>query len=1052
MWTRTKNPLLTYGFAVVSVALVLGGRYLAWTWLHDESPFLFFITAIALSAWWGGFYPGLLSTALSSAVVALVLLNPVSASGTDVGRVAQLASFAVIGLLTSWLMARLHASRVRAETAQKEAAERASEAEAGKRVLEALLKYIPQGIAIADAPDGKVREISEFWCSFVGQTRNEIVGIGLENLLERRHEVRSAGQGAMSSLPLLQAIRSAETVTSQEWTLKRADGKTVPVLCNAGPIRDQDGHVTAGIISWHDISVRRQAEQQLRAAHAELEDRVSQRTAELARTNRELDAERHNLFTLLDTFPFFVCLLARDHSIQFTNRAFRELFPSPDDRPPHSPDPHKEGIQAVCPACQARDTESQRQWDWTSSSGRHYEIYDLPFFGGGSDGLVLEIGVDITERKEAERGIERERNKLMTILTSMPEAVYIINQHHELQFINPAFEREFGPVLPGRKCFEQLHGRSDACHWCPAAEIMAGRSTKWEWDCAKNGKIYDVFEAPVFNHDESLSKIKILHDVTEHMKVQERLRRNEELMRKTLETLPVGVWFTDRNGVIQSGNPRATEIWGGARYVGKDGYGEYVAWHTDTGKRVQPDQWALSRVLKTGTTIINEEVEIQAFDGTRKIILNSAAPVRNESGDIIAGISVNQDISELKRAEREQARQHRQLKSLAGLARQADLDFASLYDHVLREMLSITDSRYGLIGFPSEDGSLINVHSWSPEVFRDCGVSDKKLSIVNGGLWARALDTLTPVILNGYSPGHPDARGFPEGHIHLDRVLIVPVASNGKAVMIVALANKEQEYTKADAEQVLAFLTSANTIVARKKAEEALRLSESELRRLSSELLTAQENERLRISRELHDDLGQTLMLVKLRLGLLEMGLGPENSSLLDHCCQAAASIDQTIDSIRRLSRDLCPAVLEDVGLSAALDRLVSDTAKASRIQIRTELEDLGSLFTTQSSIFLYRVFQETLNNIVKHADATEVEISARRRNGSIAFEIRDNGKGMEPESASAGSSGERRGLGLSFVKERIRTLGGSMEIWSQKGKGTRLMFTVPVHEKRGAD
>ena len=165
----------------------------------------------------------------------------------------------------------------------------------------------------------------------------------------------------------------------------------------------------------------------------------------------------------------------------------------------------------------------------------------------------------------------------------------------------------------------------------------------------------------------------------------------------------------------------------------------------------------------------------------------------------------------------------------------------------------------------------------------------------------------------------------------------------------------------------------------------------------------------MRISRELHDDLGQALTLVKLRLGLMEMGLPPESSALRDHCKSAAAAIDLTIDSMRRLSRDLCPAVLEDIGLSAALDRLVSDTAKATRIQIRTDWGDLGPLFTTRSSIFLYRVFQETLNNIVKHAEATEVEISARRRNGLVAFEIRDNGKGMEQD--VAGIENGKRGL-----------------------------------------
>ena len=135
------------------------------------------------------------------------------------------------------------------------------------------------------------------------------------------------------------------------------------------------------------------------------------------------------------------------------------------------------------------------------------------------------------------------------------------------------------------------------------------------------------------------------------LQVEEELQRQESLLRKVLDTIPVGVWITDAKGTIVKGNEAAQMIWSGARYVGIELYGEYKGWWAATGKVIEPDEWAAARAISKGETSLDEEVEIECFDGKHKMILNSAIPLRNTDRQIIGSIIINQDITERGKAE-----------------------------------------------------------------------------------------------------------------------------------------------------------------------------------------------------------------------------------------------------------------------------------------------------------------------------------------------------------------------------------------------------------------
>lgn len=154
-----------------------------------------------------------------------------------------------------------------------------------------------------------------------------------------------------------------------------------------------------------------------------------------------------------------------------------------------------------------------------------------------------------------------------------------------------------------------------------------------------------------FHLDGSTYLVAAHEDITARKQAEDSLRIAERTLRNVLEALPVGVWVMDAEGRIVHGNSAGQRIWAGARYVGPEDFGEYKGWWLDSGKPIAADEWAAARAIRHGETSIDEEVRIQCFDGSSKIILNSGIPLRNEDGRIAGAIIVNQDITARKESE-----------------------------------------------------------------------------------------------------------------------------------------------------------------------------------------------------------------------------------------------------------------------------------------------------------------------------------------------------------------------------------------------------------------
>jgi two-component system sensor histidine kinase UhpB len=218
-----------------------------------------------------------------------------------------------------------------------------------------------------------------------------------------------------------------------------------------------------------------------------------------------------------------------------------------------------------------------------------------------------------------------------------------------------------------------------------------------------------------------------------------------------------------------------------------------------------------------------------------------------------------------------------------------------------------------------------------------------------------------------------------------------------------------------------------------------------QIQEMSSRILTAQEEERKRIARELHDDTAQAITSILVRLRLLERST--EDAAVLKNVEELRELTSGALDSVRRMAMDLRPASLDDLGLLPAIHSYVEQFSHGTSIAVSVEAEGLQRRLPCDVELVLYRVFQEALTNVSKHASATTALVQVKRKGNEVTLVIEDDGDGFDPGQPSLT---EGSGLGLFGMRERLTLVGGVAEVASAKGKGTRISARVPLARKLG--
>jgi PAS domain S-box-containing protein len=221
-----------------------------------------------------------------------------------------------------------------------------------------------------------------------------------------------------------------------------------------------------------------------------------------------------------------------------------------------------------------------------------------------------------------------------------------------------------------------------------------------------------------------------------------------------------------------------------------------------------------------------------------------------------------------------------------------------------------------------------------------------------------------------------------------------------------------------------------------RRREERLRFSEQRLRELGARMQVAREEEAKRIAREIHDDLGQALTVLKMDIARLRSRAGAR-IDLSEPIDQMDRVVDGAVATTRRIAADLRPAILDDLGLAAAITWHAGQVGERAGFEVEVDVPPTDVSVDSAGAIVLYRVLQEALTNIARHAKARRVTVTLRERAPHVTLEVKDDGRGFDPEAPT-------RSFGLLGMRERTASVGGLLEIDSGQGKGTLVRAQVP--------
>ena len=612
---------------------------------------------------------------------------------------------------------------------------------------------------------------------------------------------------------------------------------------------------------------------------------------------------------------------------------------------------------------------------------------------------TLSSGEDITERKNAEQALKNSEEKYRTLMDSLPVGVAIstadgtaIERNKTSGEMYRYSSKEEFLRVPPTELYVDLKDRKRFL-----ALLEKGPVNNFEVRLKrKDGSIFWGELTALLKTSGSGGKqiITITQDIDKRKQAEKALKASEEKFRMLFENAPVGIGITTTEGRRVERNKTQVEMFG---FKSR----EEMLSSSAIDRYVNPEDRKHYIELAGKGIVRSFEAEMRRIDGSTFWASISAAPFSSASGEQ-QFISIIQDITERKKAQ-EALKTSEEL--FRNLIENAPVGIAITTLGGVPIIRNATNQK--MHGYDSKE-EFMKVNS--EELYYNA--SDRK----------RWMEVLKKSHVEGFEVQHKRH----DGSTFWATLTAVP-------------------YTTEKSEKQLILITQ--DITEKKKNEEELRSSREELRNLSTYLQVAIEEERARIAREVHDELGQSLTALKLDLiwlqGMSYRRKGPYALKLQS----MSQLLDDTIKLVREVSSELRPRLLDDFGLIAAMESALKEFSTRTGVKCAVFFNPDDINVQKDIATAICRVFQEALTNIARHAEATEVKVKLSLVQEQLNLSIEDNGKGIAMDKISS-----PRSLGLIGMRERMNYFGGNMQISSEMGKGTRITVTIPVKKEKSDD
>jgi len=521
------------------------------------------------------------------------------------------------------------------------------------------------------------------------------------------------------------------------------------------------------------------------------------------------------------------------------------------------------------------------------------------------------------------------------------------------------------------------------------------------------------------------------------------VRQSEKKFRALFEQTSIGTALIDSaTGAIEEANEGLAQLTGISR---RELSGRYFRDLFPSPENLAIADW-VRFVIQRGEG--NAETRIQHAGGRILTVYHTCRAVKLANRDLVLSNLLN--LTARKQAEQQLQTQLRRITTLQEINQSlmTTLELTRLYRLVYEKVRSVIPTDAFLISLLSPDGKYIrpvfsvDLVEGQPQQFHDrdwkqvdTPFFDKLLGRGQPQMELRKPDDEN---LPNYSPFGVESRRSAS-------LLFVPMITGDNVVgMMTAQTYTYNAYDESHLDLLLSIATLAAVALQNARLYDSIRRHREDLQQLSNQILQAQENERRRIARELHDGIGQILTGLKLNLESIHRVIPEDAPTERAHMNDAINLSSRAIEDLRNISLDLRPSMLDDLGLLPTLGWLCSEVGKRHTLDVECKVDTGDVRIEEEIETAIYRIVQEGLGNIIKHAKATKAKVELRRIDSKLHLTIEDNGKGFDPNDLPSWQA-ERQCSGILNMKERAGLLGGQFNLVSVPDQGTTVSVTIPI-------